>query len=66
MPALKRAFEAAGFTEVKTVLSSGNVVFTARAASERTLERRAEDLRQDRDHAQLGHRQEVRRSIALA
>lgn len=42
MPALKRAFEAAGFTEVKTVLSSGNVVFTTRAAGERTLERRAE------------------------
>lgn len=42
MPELKLAFEAAGFTEVKTVLSSGNVVFTARAASEKTLERKAE------------------------
>lgn len=27
MPELKKAFEAAGFLEVKTVLSSGNVVF---------------------------------------
>jgi uncharacterized protein (DUF1697 family) len=42
MPALKRAFEAAGFTEVKTVLSSGNVVFDARQASERALQRKAE------------------------
>jgi uncharacterized protein (DUF1697 family) len=42
MPELKAAFEAAGFTDVKTLLGSGNVVFTARAASSATLERRAE------------------------
>ena len=42
MPALKAAFESAGFTDVKTVLGSGNVVFTARKASEALLERRAE------------------------
>ncbi len=42
MPDLKRAFEAAGFTEVKTVLSSGNVVFNARAAAEVALGRKAE------------------------
>ena len=42
MPALKRCFEGAGFTDVKTVLSSGNVVFSARAASESALERKAE------------------------
>ncbi|PYP50445.1 MAG: hypothetical protein DMD45_11190 [Gemmatimonadetes bacterium] len=42
MPDLKAAFESAGFTDVKTVLSSGNVAFTARAVSEVTLERRAE------------------------
>jgi uncharacterized protein (DUF1697 family) len=42
MPALKRAFEAAGFTEVKTVLSSGNVVFDARRTSESALEHKAE------------------------
>lgn len=42
MPELKLCFEAAGFTDVKTVLSSGNVVFTARAASEAALERKAE------------------------
>jgi uncharacterized protein (DUF1697 family) len=42
MPALKAAFESAGFTDVKTVLGSGNVVFTARKASEASLESRAE------------------------
>lgn len=42
MPDLKRAFEAAGFTDVKTVLSSGNVVFSTRASSESALERKAE------------------------
>ncbi|MDR7308299.1 DUF1697 domain-containing protein [Rhodoferax saidenbachensis] len=42
MPELKRAFEAAGFTNVKTVLSSGNVVFDARNTSEAALERKAE------------------------
>jgi uncharacterized protein (DUF1697 family) len=42
MPALQWAFEWAGFTDVRTVLSSGNVVFDARKASEAALERRAE------------------------
>jgi uncharacterized protein (DUF1697 family) len=42
MPELKKAFEAAGFTEVKTVLSSGNLVFDARRASEASLQRKAE------------------------
>jgi uncharacterized protein (DUF1697 family) len=42
MPVLKACFERCGFTEVKTLLSSGNVTFTARAASEASLERRAE------------------------
>src|SRR2546428_8227093 len=42
MPDLKKAFEAAGFTDVKTILGSGNVVFSARAASEASLQQRAE------------------------
>ena len=42
MPELKRCFEAAGFTEVKTVLSSGNVVFDAPARSPGALARQAE------------------------
>ncbi|OQW95604.1 MAG: hypothetical protein BWK77_07180 [Verrucomicrobia bacterium A1] len=42
MVELKRCFEGAGFTDVKTVLSSGNVVFNARAAPEAVLERKAE------------------------
>jgi uncharacterized protein (DUF1697 family) len=48
MPELKRAFESAGFSEVKTVLSSGNVVFDARRASETTLERAAEGAMEER------------------
>jgi uncharacterized protein (DUF1697 family) len=42
MPDLKRCFEAAGFVDVRTVRSSGNVVFSARIASEATLARKAE------------------------
>lgn len=42
MPALKRAFELAGFTDVMTVLASGNVVFSARAAKASDLSRTAE------------------------
>lgn len=51
MPELQKAFEAAGFTDVRTVLSSGNVVFTAPAAPEASLARRAEGAMMKR----LGH-----------
>jgi uncharacterized protein (DUF1697 family) len=42
MPELKKAFESAGFTDVKTILASGNVVFSASDASETSLQRKAE------------------------
>jgi uncharacterized protein (DUF1697 family) len=42
MPELKSAFEVAGFTDVKTVLSSGNVVFSTRGTAEPTLRSKAE------------------------
>lgn len=42
MPALKAAFEAAGFTQVRTVLWSGNLVFQAPPAPPAALARRAE------------------------
>jgi uncharacterized protein (DUF1697 family) len=42
MPELKRAFELAGFEDVKTLLSSGNVVFSARPATEQALAKKAE------------------------
>jgi len=43
MPVLKRCLEDAGFTDVKTLLSSGNVAFsTTRAASTATLQQRVE------------------------
>lgn len=47
MPELKACFEAAGFTEVRTLLSSGNVAFSSRALSETALVRRAELAMQD-------------------
>ena len=51
MPELKKAFEAAGFEDVKTVISSGNVVFSARAASQASIQKRAEAAMEKR----LGH-----------
>jgi len=42
MPELKKAFEAAGFTDVKTLLSSGNVVFSTTAKSIAAIESKAE------------------------
>src|SRR5215469_12796985 len=42
MPELRLAFEEAGFDDVRTVLGSGNVVFSARAASDAVLQRKAE------------------------
>lgn len=42
MPELKRCFEEAGFADVRTVLSSGNVAFSVRASATATLERKAE------------------------
>lgn len=42
MPSLKRALEVAGFTHVKTLLSSGNVAFDARKAAEASLQAKVE------------------------
>jgi uncharacterized protein (DUF1697 family) len=42
MPELKRCIENAGFTNVKTLLSSGNVVFDSVALPPRELEQRLE------------------------
>lgn len=41
MPELAKAMEAAGFTDVKTVLSSGNVVFSA-SGTEKAIRNRCE------------------------
>lgn len=48
MAELKAALEDAGFTDVRTVLSSGNAVFSAPPASEASLERRVETALQAR------------------
>src|SRR3954470_22943500 len=42
MPALKAALEAAGFGGVKTLLSSGNVVFSGRRATDVAIEKKIE------------------------
>lgn len=42
MPELVRAFEAAGFTDVKTILGSGNVNFSSRVSTRQRLQTRAE------------------------
>ena len=46
MPELKRCFEGAGLGNVKTLLSSGNVVFDARSTTEKALERKLESAMQ--------------------
>lgn len=51
MPQLKECFQAAGFDEVRTVLSSGNVVFSTRASAWTTLEHKGEQAML----ASLGH-----------
>jgi uncharacterized protein (DUF1697 family) len=48
MPEVKRAFEDAGFTDVRTLLSSGNVVFDARGSATGAIERKAEAAMQAR------------------
>lgn len=48
MPELRGCFEDAGFLEVRTLLSSGNVVFDARSASTAAIERRADKAMQAR------------------
>jgi uncharacterized protein (DUF1697 family) len=42
MAELKQCFESAGFTNVKTVLASGNIVFDTRATSDAAVEKKAE------------------------
>ncbi|HET7203401.1 MAG TPA: DUF1697 domain-containing protein [Steroidobacteraceae bacterium] len=46
MPELKNCFEAEGFSDVRTLLSSGNVVFNARSLSVARLELRSEKAMQ--------------------
>jgi uncharacterized protein (DUF1697 family) len=47
MPELKACFEEAGFTNVKTLLASGNVVFDSRSTSAAAVEKRCEKAMQD-------------------
>jgi len=61
MPALKAALEAAGFSEVKTLLSSGNVVFTSRRATDVALEKKIEAALEEHGNKRFGT---IVRSIA--
>jgi uncharacterized protein (DUF1697 family) len=47
MPELQQAFEKAGFTNVKTLLSSGNVVFDSPSRSETALAQQAEQAMEE-------------------
>jgi uncharacterized protein (DUF1697 family) len=47
MSALKAAFEKAGFTDVKTVLASGNVVFNTRAGTDAAVAKRVKKAMAD-------------------
>jgi uncharacterized protein (DUF1697 family) len=49
-PDLVRAFQAAGFADVSTVIASGNVVFSTRSSSADAIQRKAEKAMQ----AELG------------
>ena len=46
MPDLRECFQTAGFADVGSILSSGNVVFSTRASALDTLERKAEEAMQ--------------------
>jgi uncharacterized protein (DUF1697 family) len=48
MTELKAAFEAAGFEDVRTVLGSGNVIFSATKGAEKALARKAEEAMKTR------------------
>lgn len=54
MPVLKAALEEAGFSEVKTLLSSGNVVFSGRRASDVALEKKVESAIEDKVGKKFG------------
>lgn len=47
MPELKRCFEAAGFSNVRTILSSGNVAFDTRSTRPDLLQRKIETALED-------------------
>ena len=44
MTSLKQSFESAGFSDVKTYINSGNIIFTTKESDQRKLERRVEQM----------------------
>jgi uncharacterized protein (DUF1697 family) len=54
MPALKAALEEAGFSEVKTLLSSGNAVFSGRRATDVAIEKKIESAIEEKVGKRFG------------
>jgi len=54
MPALQAALEGAGFSEVKTLLSSGNVVFRGRRATDAAIEKKIESAIEEKTGKKFG------------
>ncbi len=54
MPALKAALEAVGFSDVKTLLSSGNVVFSGRRATDVAIEKKLESAIEEKAGKKFG------------
>ena len=66
MPQLKEYCELAGFTNVKTLLSSGNVVFDSKTTTDAAVERKVEAAMQEHLGRTVGHSEEVRRGVSKA
>jgi uncharacterized protein (DUF1697 family) len=54
MPVLQAALEAAGFSEVKTLLSSGNVVFSGRRAADVAIEKKIQSALEQKTGKNFG------------
>ncbi len=65
MPQVRAAYEAAGFTDVVTVLASGNVVFDSRSASESAVHKKAAAAMEEHLPQTLPLEQDGARILAL-
>ncbi len=54
MPVLKAALEEAGFSDVQTLLSSGNVVFSGRRATDVAIEKKVESAIEEKAGKRFG------------
>jgi len=63
MPRLRECFQAAGFDEVRTVLSSGNVVFSAPCSTSRLHDAARAHVWKRHHHPDARDRREVRHGV---